>query len=503
MIRHITRLGLILIVIVIVMIIAINRLTDAPPKKTMNLSTHSFNIQPKEKIPSKYKEVDLYLETEKTDTYMIQTISPKTNSQTVNNAIETWLEAQKQSFLSSITEDSDKQASLKIDVDIETESKHYDRFVFQIYQEKIVGGETRQEIVFNVDLEADKLLSLNDFLAVNDQTLQTILKRALDLVEIDEDITIHDNIRQNVLTSRDTWEWFMDQAGLTFIFDGNVITEQNHAPIHVNIPMQALYLHIDDNINQYIQLSETQIAEKEKAIQEEKERILAAKREKEKQEQQKAEAQKKQQKSSVKADDKYVALTFDDGPSGQVTPRVLEILKQYDAKATFFMLGSQVDYYPEVAKQVADAGHEIGNHTEAHRDLTKLGPDGIRQEIGSTSDKINNATGVRPYLVRPPYGAYNQNVINDAAHNGNSIILWSIDSLDWQSRNADAINREIQQTITPGSIVLMHDIHSTTADALPELMETLVQEGYQFVTVSQLREIQGLNGVGPIYGRTK
>lgn len=503
MIKHIIRITLTIFVTAILFIIVLNHLADDKPKEAMNLSTHASHVQPKEKVPSKYDKIDFFIDTEKNDAYSIQTLFPVTNNEKINNEIDAWIESEKQAFINELPEDSESQATFKLDTTIETESKHYNRLIFHIHKEIEPNENRQQKKIFNVDLEEGRILSLDDFLDVDDQALQEILKHALELIEVDKNMIIEKNTRQTVLTSRDNWDWSMSQNGLTFIFDGAIFPESKKEPVHTTIPLQELYLQIHDQINHYVQLSDKQQEEWEVALQEEKDRILAEKREKEKREQEKAAAKQQQEQATNDPNGKYIALTFDDGPSAEVTPRVLDILKQYDAKATFFMLGSQLDYHPEIAKLVADAGHEIGNHTEQHQDLTTLGPDGIRQEIKSTSDKINSITGSRPYLVRPPYGAYNENLRNDATNQGNSIILWSIDSLDWQTRNADAINREVQQQLTPGSIVLMHDIHPTTADALPELMETLHQKGYQFVTVSQLLKMQGKSGAGPFYGNAK
>src|SRR5690625_1949779 len=503
MMKHITRTIITIFVIVILIIITSDHSVDDKPRQVVNQSIHAAQVQLKEKVPSKYDQIDFFIETEKNDSYRMDSLIPVTNNETINNEIEAWIKSLKQAFIDELPEDYQSQASLKLVTSMETESKYYNRLIFQIDKEIDSNKKGQQEKVFNVDLAEGKILTINDFLDIDDRVLQSILERALELVEEEKEITIEENARQTILTSSDHWEWMMDQNGLTFIFDGAMFSESKPIPVHITIPMQALYLHMHDDMNHYVQLSDVQQEERDAAIQEEKERILAEKRAKEKREQEKAAAKQKQEHADYDTNGKYIALTFDDGPSADVTPRVLDILKQYNAKATFFMLGSQVDYHPEIAKLVADAGHEIGNHTDQHQDLTKLGPDGIRTEIESTSDKINNITGTRPYLVRPPYGAYNEHVKNDAANYGNSIILWSVDSLDWKSRNADAINDEIQQQLTPGSIVLMHDIHPTTADALPKLLETLQQEGYQFVTVSQLLKIQEKSGAGPFYGNVK
>jgi len=198
-------------------------------------------------------------------------------------------------------------------------------------------------------------------------------------------------------------------------------------------------------------------------------------------------------------DGKYVALTFDDGPSSKVTPRILQTLEQHDAKATFFMLGNRVEMYPTIAAQVAAEGHEIANHTFSHPNLKKLSHKEMTEEIEKTNKLIEISTGVTPTLFRPPYGIYSQDILNYTAANNYSTILWSVDSLDWKSRNPAAIKKEILSNITNRSIVLMHDLHTATAEALPELLMTLKQEGYEFVTVSELLTLQN-EKVDPYFG---
>lgn len=198
---------------------------------------------------------------------------------------------------------------------------------------------------------------------------------------------------------------------------------------------------------------------------------------------------------------KYIALTFDDGPHPNVTPQVLQTLREQNVKATFFMLGSQVEKYPDMAKQVADNGHEIGNHTYSHLNARKRTMVEVAEEIRTTSEMIELATGVKPMLFRPPYGNYTSEVLEYAEQNGYSTVLWSVDSQDWKSKNAGAINNMVTQHAATGSIVLMHDIHAATAEALPQLIEKLQMEGYQFITISELLLMEKTTHNGPYFGK--
>lgn len=186
----------------------------------------------------------------------------------------------------------------------------------------------------------------------------------------------------------------------------------------------------------------------------------------------------------AKEGQKRVALTFDDGPDPKTTERVLHTLEKYDAKATFYMLGSRVEYYPEIAEKVKDAGHEIGNHSWNHPDLSKATHEKISSEIHDTASVIEEATGVKPASFRPPYGAFNEVVQQELDM---PIALWDVDTLDWQHRNAQKMLEVIQEQIREdGSIILMHDIHPSTADGLDAVMQYLTDNGYTFVTVSEM-----------------
>lgn len=180
---------------------------------------------------------------------------------------------------------------------------------------------------------------------------------------------------------------------------------------------------------------------------------------------------------------KCVALTYDDGPAAASTGRLLDHLRAHRAKATFFMLGTEAATYPRVARRVADEGHEIANHTYGHKDLRKLSSSDVRREVVLGGAAITRATGQFPRYVRPPYGALNARV--RAAVNA-PIVTWNVDPRDWADRNARIVTARVLGDVRPGSIVLMHDIHPTTADAAPAIIGGLRKKGYHLVTVSEL-----------------
>ena len=176
------------------------------------------------------------------------------------------------------------------------------------------------------------------------------------------------------------------------------------------------------------------------------------------------------------------ALTYDDGPNAQTT-RLLGILDKHKVFATFFQQGGYVNSNPAIAKAVADAGHTLANHTMSHPYLTKLPAAGVTKEIRGTQAAIEKATGVVPAYLRPPYGATNRTV---AASVGLPQIIWDVDSLDWQSRNKAVFIPRIMSLVKPGSIILQHDVHSTTVDGQDELITQLKGKGFYLVTLPQL-----------------
>ena len=180
---------------------------------------------------------------------------------------------------------------------------------------------------------------------------------------------------------------------------------------------------------------------------------------------------------------KSIAISFDDGPGATTTPQLLQILKEKNVHATFFVLGENTVQHPEIVKQTAEAGHEIGNHTYDHQDLATLSAQSITEEVTKTDTEIKKATGKTPTFVRPPYGSITSvgaSVIQQP------IIEWSVDSEDWKTRNPDLILQKIQATVYDGAIILFHDIYPETIRAVPQVIDYLQEQGYRITTVGDL-----------------
>lgn len=192
---------------------------------------------------------------------------------------------------------------------------------------------------------------------------------------------------------------------------------------------------------------------------------------------------------------KMVALTYDDGPS-IYTPRILKTLKENNSVATFFVVGNRVPMYSDTVKKAYGMGCEIGNHTYEHKILTRADAAGIRNQVSRTNVAVKKITGTAPIVMRPPGGAVNNMVKSQTSM---PMILWSIDTLDWRTRNAASTKTAVLDHVKDGDIVLMHDLYEATANASTTIIPTLVERGYQLVTVSELAECRGGMKDGCLY----
>lgn len=202
-----------------------------------------------------------------------------------------------------------------------------------------------------------------------------------------------------------------------------------------------------------------------------------------------AQTDKKAVYSSNSNEKKKIALTFDDGPHPKNTEKILDILDKYDVSATFFIVGVNAKNYPDTLKQVAKRGHEIGNHTYSHIILKDKSKDTVNNELLSAEKEIEQITGGKTNLLRPPCGIYDNNTVNFAVENGYKVVLWNIDTHDWAHSSVESIVNSIEKNVKGGDIVLFHDYVSgknNTKEALEIIIPKLKKQGYEFVTVSEL-----------------
>lgn len=189
---------------------------------------------------------------------------------------------------------------------------------------------------------------------------------------------------------------------------------------------------------------------------------------------------------SVERSDNAIAISFDASWGGDKTMRILDILDEYNVKATFFLVGLWVDKYPELVKEIAARGHEVENHSDKHPHMSKLSAEQMRAELKNVSDKIETLTGKRPTLFRPPYGDYNNQVVTVSRAEGYECVQWSVDSLDWKNRGVSDLIKRATTGVKGGDIVLFHNDSQYIVDALPSVLESYRQQGLTLVPVGEL-----------------
>ena len=179
----------------------------------------------------------------------------------------------------------------------------------------------------------------------------------------------------------------------------------------------------------------------------------------------------------------FVALTFDDGPHPVYTLRLLEGLKERGVPATFFLIGQNIDGNEEVIRKMKEDGHLIGNHSQNHMRLTKERAGEVCEQISRTNEKIREITGEVPEYVRPPYGSWSEELECLVPM---KVVLWNLDTLDWKTQNKDKIVRHVMSHVEDGSVILLHDVYDTSVEAALEIVDRLLEEGYNFVTVDEM-----------------
>ena len=311
-------------------------------------------------------------------------------------------------------------------------------------QTEIITDKTINKIkTFTYNKTNDKFLTMEDLVQDLDGLDYEVKKELLEKYQ-DADMDYLSNVSYDYFT--------IDDENLTLYFNPAEIKSKHDELIYLDIPLDSLKLLIDID----------------KA--EDNDIYLSIK------------------KRNVSLDDKVVALTFDDGPS-KYTNKILDVLKKYDACGTFFLIGNKVDFYGDVLKRMLLEGSEIGNHSYDHKLLTRLSKADFQKEISKTQDAIKKVTGFTPTLFRPTYGGYT-NILK--SYTDLKFVLWDVDSRDWQVKTKDKIIKNILPNVKSGSIILMHDNHEYSLNALEDVLKSLKNQGYKFVTVSELLELKKL-----------
>ncbi|WP_042352950.1 polysaccharide deacetylase family protein [Bacillus massiliigorillae] len=421
---------------------------------------------------SKYPELEIETEIGEYDTYKYAIHFPRTDQEDVNSVIKHLVAKQKKTFVSQAKKtktDKGTFSELLLDYKITNLSDTLLSIVFSS-SKNIYGQESHKQMyTLNFDRKTGKQIKLKNLLT-DDSSLQKIARLSQNMILQDAKAMELSDVSQVMDGTKPELSNFS-----AYSFSNNTmdiyLKEEQIGPKEMGTYKVQIAL---NDLNGVLEKSYTDSLELK--IPNETELLSNT-----------TTGQEQQQKQSALTPGvKYVALTFDDGPHHQLTPRILDILKKYNAKATFFVLGNRVEYYPEIVKRTVDEGHEIGSHSWSHPKLTSLKPAELAQQINQTSNSVEKITGKPPATLRPPYGAVNDAV--KQATNG-PIVNWSVDTLDWKHHNKEKVKQIIRQNTRDGSIILMHDIQKASADALEDIIIYLSKQGYHFVTVSQLLQL--------------
>lgn len=474
--------------------------TEEPETPDEPDSTETEQVEVAE---SNYPGLHLEIQTADTDTYHYAIHSLTTDSEPLTETIQTWLTNKKETFIANVKEfaNSERPADLNIAFEMLPLSETMYNIIFNVYE--INGGANgiSEAKTFVINIAEDKMYTLYDFLHIENENHTAFQELIRNKLNADENL--QQNLREDALTDSlkqiDQLQWTITKDALTIYWDKYEIAIGAVGNIQIEVPLAEIEHLLTTTAHDILQIEvveepETSVEQEEQEPEEPEDQEPSGEI---------ATVPTPPPSAGPQVDGKYVAITFDDGPHPKVTGQVLETLRTFNAKATFFMLGNQVDFYPNLVQQVAQEGHEVGTHSQTHADLTVIGQDQLQNEFAFTNERIKDIIGYYPTQFRPPYGAYNSSVINQAVNYGQKIIMWSVDSLDWQSQDPVAINQMVTSQTVPGSIILLHDIHDATAQALPTILTNLQNQDYTFVTVSQLLELQGATGVGPHFGNYK
>lgn len=433
-------------------------------KKTPSIEIKDEEIKNGIKVQTESKEADAY-----SSFVMI----PFTEIEEIDVPIGDWAFEQEEIFYEKVEDEKlnlnkEIAAHFNLQTDIHKASDHF--FSFVLTAEQFIENEKRNSFVrtYTVDIKQKSFIELFDLFdkekIETDDLLQIIAEQA------------NPAISREQIGETKGLNWSVEGEHLAIYIESDNDAKQESTTTRHEISLLHLHEYMEDSYKKLL-ISEN-LAEKLK----------------------KSEQEKKIKVRELKPDGKYVALTFDDGPHAKYTEQILDILKKYDAKATFYMLSRNVRHYPEIAKRVAEDGHEIGNHSATHVNLNATKEKRIDAEIIDSKQQIEEMIGYTIETFRPPYGEYNQYVLDEAEKSDQSVVLWSVDTLDWKNRNANSVYQATINETEPGSIILLHDIHATTVDALPLILNYFSKEGYECVTVSELLPLLEDKGPGPYFG---
>ncbi|CAM5209719.1 Peptidoglycan/xylan/chitin deacetylase (PgdA/CDA1 family) OS=Ureibacillus acetophenoni OX=614649 GN=SAMN05877842_115104 PE=4 SV=1 [Ureibacillus acetophenoni] len=396
-----------------------------------------------------------------TKPYLIQSI--KTNFEPINTAINKYISDSKTQYeniirLKDKIEPNDSSKNLLNNLNISVEiSTHQDQYISLIFTKNIAirsnqSDTTIYTLFFNN--KTGEIINLQKILNGDVKSLTSLSESVRSSILKNPAYEKHINTESLTKVTEPKWNYFqrfsIKDNSLVFYFNKGEIANNSIGIPTTTIPLSSIYKQL--------------AAEFQKGI---KDGSIVT-----------TPPPTKDTSSSKK-----VALTFDDGPHPTITMEILDLLDKYNAKATFFVVGNRIDRYSDVLIETFERGHEIGNHTWNHTNLTTISTNQVKEQLSSTNNAIKKAIGQYPTVFRPPYGAKNNQVVSVIEL---PVIMWTIDTLDWKYRNASNLLPMVKKSMHNNAIILMHDIHQSTADGLESVLKYLQEQGYEFVTVSEI-----------------
>lgn len=400
------------------------------------------------------------------ETYQLKINYPLLHQKVADTKIKEYIASQQNEFLQAIKNGENLDGGNKYDLIIQYQlNKEHNQYHIYLETYAYIGGENyiKDNKAFHYDKKGKKFLDITDYLnQENDLDKLSSLSYyyIMEYSEKNQHQLDESIVKQTITSNAKNFEYFkFKEEGIEILFSKNQISDWPYHEVQILIP----YKEINDLLKKAYQGK----AEKLKS-----EIIVPKKRD-----------------LNAYKNKKLIAFTFDDGPSTKTTNRLLDGLKDYDAKVTFFVLGNRVEENQTVLKRAYQEGHVIGSHTYNHRNLLLLNDYARLQEIKETNDVIEQTIGIKPILLRPPYG----NINSDIKKMSNMhTIQWNIDTLDWKYKDKEYIADEIVKNAHDGAIVLLHDIYDTSIEGALLAMKRLQQENYAFVTILEMAQLKNI-----------
>lgn len=409
------------------------------------------------------KPHNIYNYTKESKNYSINIKYKKANTEELNEKIKVLLEKEKENFIKEATENK-INPNIKYDLYINGNNKKYNNLEFvNITINKFNGGNHyhKNYVSYAYDKSEKKFITIEDIIKdeLSFEQISLISKHLLNKYVEENKIKLDETILEKGTTTKEEnyRNFYLSKEGLTVTFIPYQISSWSDGEMKITIPWNKLNGLLKEKY-QNKKLTQETVTRNKRDI-------------------------------SKYKNKKVIAFTFDDGPNTTTTKKLLNSLDKYDAKVTFFVLGSRVEANKEVLKRAYEEGNDIGSHTYSHKDLTTLKAKELEKEINKTNEKVKQIIGVEPIYLRPPYGSINNHVKNKYIMH---TICWNIDSLDWKNKNRNKIKKMIVSNARDGAIVLLHDIYEESVNGALLAMKELQKKGYNFVTITEMAELKNI-----------